>query len=374
MLSVLLEADAREGVLAQGRAEHHVPHPRAEVYTKRAREALTGIGTSSGLAAEMLEQAIALDPEYALAHAIHAEACAAAFCTGHADAKWIDRAQASLDRAESLDPTLPDLRVARARMLWTKTFNFPAETALRELKLALRKEPTHTGALRLFATITGHVGLFEHTEISMNKLRGIDPKDPVVLAVSASLNIFRGRAQAAIDELDPMLRLDPKHEEVTFWWIYGHALTLLGRLDQAEITVRDTLKRHPEDPLALSLAALVRAMRSDAKGSRTFARSVERSIKSEMHPHHAYQLLACAESVLGDVGAAIEWLGRCANEGMPCFPWFDRDPLLDNLRRHAEGAALMETLHRRHQFFEREFPLIDRGTTLSYVATEVPDR
>jgi tetratricopeptide (TPR) repeat protein/predicted Ser/Thr protein kinase len=373
MQEALVGVEGRDGVLTRGRAEQHVPHPRAEMYAKRAREALTGIGTSSSLSGDMAERAIEIDPEYALAHAIHAEACAAAFCVGLADAKWIDKAQVSLERAEALDPTLPDLRVARARMVWNKTFNFPAETALRELKLALRKDPEHTGALRLFATITAHVGLFDHTEITMSKLRAIDAKDPLITAISASVNLLRGRMNTAIEELEPILRLDPKHEEVTFWWIYGHALSLLGKIDQAELTVRDTLKRHPEDPLALSLGALIRALRSDPKGSRSLSRSVERCLKSELHPHHAYHLLAEAESLLGDQIAARTWLVRCADEGMPCYAWFVRDPFLDNLRRDKEGALCFHELERRHQYFEREFPLIDRGTTLSYVATEVPN-
>src|SRR5262245_54734762 len=92
-----LETSA-EGQPAQ-RASLHVPHPRAEVYARRGRDALTGIGAASSLSIEMLERAIELDPEYAAAHAIHAEACAAAFCTGQVDARWLDRAQASLEKA-----------------------------------------------------------------------------------------------------------------------------------------------------------------------------------------------------------------------------------------------------------------------------------
>lgn len=373
MREALTDLDASDTLPPPGRAATHVPHPRAEVYAKRGREALTGIGASSSLAAEMLERALELDPDFALAHAVHAEACAAAFCTGQADAHLLDRAQASLDRAEKLDPALPDLRVARARILWNKTFNFPAETALRELRLALRKSPGHTGALRLWATITAHVGLFDQTEAAIGRLHAVDPKDPLIVALSASLALVRGQPERTIGQLEEVVRLDPKHEEVLYWWVHAHAQAQLGRLDLAEAVLRALLKRHPDDPLALSLAALLRALRGDPRGSRALLESTERAIKSELHPHHAYHLLACAESVLGDQEAAVHWLKRSADEGMPCWPWYARDPMLAQLRAHPEGAAFLETLRRRHEYFAREFPMFERTAALSFAATEVPD-
>jgi serine/threonine protein kinase len=373
MIEALVDLDSSQEIPPLGRSSTHVPHPRAEVYAKRGRDALTGIGSTSSLAADMLEQALQLDPDYALAHAVYAEACAAAFNTGQADAKWLDRAQRSLDRAEQLDPALPDLRVARARIVWNKAFNFPSETALRELRLALRRAPNHTGALRLWALISAHVGLFELADVAISRLRAIDPKDVLLISLSGSLHIARQEPQKAINELEPVVRLDPKYDDVLFWWVYAHAQTMLGKLDQAETVLRGLLRRHPEDPLALSLGALVRAMRSDARGSRTLAKAAEKTIKGETHPHHAWHLIACAESVLGDQEAAYHWLKRTSDEGMPCYPWYARDPFLAKLRESPGGAELMSVLKRRFEYFEREFPLIDRGPALSYVATEVSD-
>lgn len=372
MADALIDLDSSQDPPAPGRMTGHVPHPRAEVYAKRARDALTGIGSTSSLAADMLEQALELDPDYALAHAVHAEACAAAFCTGQVDAKWLDRAQQSLERAEKLDPALPDLRVARARIVWNKAFNFPAETALRELRLALRRAPNHTGALRAWSLIAAHVGLFDLADVAIGRLLAIDPKDVVTISLQASIHIARGQPAQAITGLEPLLRLDPKYDDVVFWWVHAHAQTMLGKLDAAEEVLRNLLRRHPEDPLALTLGALVRARRGDARGARSLARSAEKTIKGETHPHHAWHLIACAESVLGDQEAALHWLKRTSDEGMPCYTWYLRDPMLSGLRAHPDGMDFFSTLRRRHEYFEREFPLIDRGPALSYVATEVP--
>ncbi len=335
----------------------HVPHPKAIQYAQRGRDALTGMSSSSSMAIELLEEAIQLDPEYALAYALYGEACAALFNTGHRSAQWFDKAQESLELAERLDPTLPDLRVTRARIVWTKTFNFPAETALRELKLALQSDPDHLGALRLWATITGHVGLFDHMGAAIARRQAADPRDETMIGLGASLEMIEGRPHRALRMLEPVLRLDPNHEEPPFWWLQGQALLAMNRLDEARTSIERTLDRHPDDGLVLSLAALEAALHRDATRFRALAKSVEGAIKSELHPHHAWHLIACGESLLHDPSQALYWLRRTCDEGMPCYPWFVRDPWLENLRQDPRGASYLQDLERHHAFFRREFPL-----------------
>ena len=52
---------------------------------------------------------------------------------------------------------------------------------------------------------------------------------------------------------------------------------------------------------------------------------------------------------------ALAWLERTAGEGFPCYPWFESDPFLANLRAVPEGASFLRELGRRHAYFTREF-------------------
>ncbi len=352
------------------RSPTRVPVQRAETYTLRGREALIGGSSSSSLAIDMLQQAIEIDPDYPMAHAVYAEACAALFNTGAVDASWLDRAQEALERAESLDPSLPDLRVARARIVWTKTFNFPAETALRELRWALRADPDHIGALRLWATITGHVGLIDQAAAAVARRLGKDPNDELMRLLSASMFIVDGRTERALDILGRIVRLDPKHEDALFWWTYGHTLAVDGQIESAADVAAKTLARHPEDPMIHALAALVAALQGKFADLDRHTETAQRSLRAELHPHHAYHLLALAHSAAGNVAASANWLRRTAEEGMPCYPWFARDPFLANVRGSEQGRELFAELERRYEFFKREFPL-DDPATMSFVATEV---
>jgi non-specific serine/threonine protein kinase len=69
---------------------------------------------------QMFEQAIQLDPNFALAHAGIANLCGLIYELREQSAKWIDRGLAACDRATALAPDLPEVLVARARLAYAQ--------------------------------------------------------------------------------------------------------------------------------------------------------------------------------------------------------------------------------------------------------------
>ncbi len=69
-------------------------------------------------ARQMFEQAIALDPKFALAYAAVAHACAALFYNYGRDEVWIERAREAAEQAASMQPDLPEADVARGWVLY----------------------------------------------------------------------------------------------------------------------------------------------------------------------------------------------------------------------------------------------------------------
>jgi hypothetical protein len=47
------------------------------------------------------------------------------------------------------------------------------------------------------------------------------------------------------------------------------------------------------------------------------------------------------------------WLRRTADEGFPCYPLFERDPGLANLRGRPEFAAFMQDMRARSEKYRR---------------------
>ena len=69
---------------------------------------------------QMFEQAIQLDPNFALAHAGIANLCGLIYELREQNAKWIERGLAACDRATALAPDLPEVLVARARLAYAQ--------------------------------------------------------------------------------------------------------------------------------------------------------------------------------------------------------------------------------------------------------------
>ena len=67
---------------------------------------------------------------------------------------------------------------------------------------------------------------------------------------------------------------------------------------------------------------------------------------SELDHHVAYSVGATLVQ-LGDVNASLRWLTRAADTGFPCYPWFERDSLLDPLRKHPQFVGLLDASERR---------------------------
>jgi Flp pilus assembly protein TadD len=69
---------------------------------------------------QMFNDAVALDPEFALAHAAIANVCAYFFCHYDREQTWIDRARAASEKAVALRPDVPEVMVAQAWILYSR--------------------------------------------------------------------------------------------------------------------------------------------------------------------------------------------------------------------------------------------------------------
>ncbi len=71
-------------------------------------------------ALQMYNDAVAQDPDFALAHAAIANICAYYYCWYDRKPAWIDRARASAEKAVALRPDLPEVMVAQAWILYSR--------------------------------------------------------------------------------------------------------------------------------------------------------------------------------------------------------------------------------------------------------------
>ena len=80
----------------------------------------------------------------------------------------------------------------------------------------------------------------------------------------------------------------------------------------------------------------------DREAEETIQRAVEVG-ESFGHFHHTAYNVASAYALMNKPEQAIKWLQTAADDGFPCYPLFENDPNLKNLRKderihHFHGA------------------------------------
>jgi tetratricopeptide (TPR) repeat protein len=82
-----------------------------------------------------------------------------------------------------------------------------------------------------------------------------------------------------------------------------------------------------------------------ARGDRRQAdRLLREIVDSTYMDHHAAYSIGVAYAQMGKHEQALKWLTRAVETGLPCYPWFEKDPLLDGMRGIPDFQQLMENL------------------------------
>jgi non-specific serine/threonine protein kinase len=109
-------------------------------------------------ALHMFENAVTLDPAFALAHAANAIFCAQYYANFQRDAAWGGRAKAAADKAIALQPELPDVQVAQA---WIRYIEGDFADAIQRVRQAIARKPTCEGAYYLLGRALFAAGRYQ---------------------------------------------------------------------------------------------------------------------------------------------------------------------------------------------------------------------
>ena len=299
-------------------------------------------------AAHHLTRAIERDPEFALAHATLAQVSMDMHFHFDPQPTWLQLADDHCRRALALDPALPEGHLARAWILWSPARNFQHAEAIIALQEVLAARPNHERAHNRMAGICLHIGRLQEARIAHEQARLMNPKTRTGnLEWFYILSGDYVRAEAAVEvwfrERPPGL------------YVLGTRILpplLSGDVDLAEQRVTAALKQHPDEPWLLTFQGMLYARRNRADLALECARRALDSPSSFGHTHHTYHHIACIHAVLGDTATAMAWLERSVNTGFPCWPFFRRDPYLENLRGEPAFVRLMADLEQTYSALE----------------------
>jgi TolB-like protein/DNA-binding SARP family transcriptional activator len=294
----------------------------------------------------LLEHAVVVDPQLAVAHAQLARAYGVWLAQyAPQDTAALEKAYVEVDKALQLAADLPEAHAARAYLLWG-AIAYRHEEAIHEDRRALALNPNLAEAHHHLGMIYLHIGLLDSAVTEFSQALTLNPFDVNAQRRMGIIQIYRGEYEQG---LATIRQAGPETNPALWSYQVAWALLYLGRHAEAAVFMEQYLRAHPEDVggLVRSTRAILRAKLGDARGAEADIRQAIVTGRGFVHFHHSAYNIASAYAILGRAGPAVVWLRRAADEGWPCYPYFANDPDLDPIRQDQGYLTFMEELKAR---------------------------
>ena len=129
-----------------------------DLYLRGKRYARRQTRQDLEFALQMFENAVAMDPSFALAYAACANACAMFFCNYSRDKVWVERAREASGKAVALRWDLPEVQVSQAWVLYATELH---DEAVRMVRKAIERKRDCEGAYYLLCRALFAAGRFQ---------------------------------------------------------------------------------------------------------------------------------------------------------------------------------------------------------------------
>ena len=297
---------------------------------------LIGEGPLKGL--EFFQEALARDPDYALAYAGIAEAYSWLGNTGMLRPKEaMPKAREAAMRALELDETLAEAYFQLGWLAWNYDFEWSnaEKHFLRALELNGDLPQIHS----LFGFFLASMGRFEESLSELHRGIELDP-----LAQNAQLWLvqvlaFLGRPSDAFERLRIALELDPGS------WHANFTAGLAYRLDSRHQEAVEALGKAIALPGRQTWSLMELALSSLATGDRLRAEAIyEELVTRSANEYVSLVSLANVTAALGRTDEAFEWLDRAYEERDALLTWVRVAPHYDPLRDDPRFSSFLEKM------------------------------
>jgi len=259
-------------------------------------------------ALQMFEQAIKLDPGFALAHAAIGNVCGIYYETRGRDQQWIDKGRTACDSALALDPNLPEALVARGGIFYAQQ---RYDESIEYVRLAIARKADCEGAYNILGRALFASGRFQEAANVADRAIKANADDynmyiPYMNALERlgdmqAVMRFREREMQVLEQ---QLELVP--EDVRARILLASDYAYLGREEDAIRHLQMAVTLRPNDPMVLYNAA-------------------------------------CTYGVLGRKAETLETLKRAKDSGYANEDWIRKDPDLACVQDTPEFKTLFGT-------------------------------
>ena len=220
-----------------------------------------------------------------------------------------------------------------------------------EYRKALSLNPSLDEARNQLALVYCHIGAFAEALQESQLALATNPNNNLAqFRIGQTLN-FQGK----YDEALSVLRTIPRDANPA---LVGHqiawALFNLGRKEDAFTTLEQLLKDYPQDTGGVFTsvqAVLAASARQEGLAEDKIKLAIKKG-KGYGHFHHTAYHIACAYALMKKPEQAVKWLEVAADDGFPCYPLFENDSNLDNLRQDSRFIAFLQKQKQQWEYYK----------------------
>jgi serine/threonine-protein kinase len=297
----------------------------------------TSEGVFEGI--KYFEEAIALDPTYALAYtgladsySLHIDYRNVPVHEGHQKAKSYAR------KAIELDDSLAE---AHASLAWSSfVYDWDWDGAAREFRRAIELDPRYAPAHQWYAFMLASQGNFDEALLEAHTAQENDPSSVSVRRSLGYAYFYARKYEQAHYHLDRAIAMNPTAEES--FRVQGLILTLQKQFPAAERVLREAVALAPEcgsytkATLAYSLAAA---------GDPSYARQLAAELEERLNVEYVSPVeQAIVYIALGDKQTALDWTERAIDERRGWVAYLRVHPIVDSLRGEPRFDALVQRM------------------------------
>jgi TolB-like protein len=285
---------------------------------------------------ECLEQALALDPGFALPYVGLADYHLALASVGGLPAgEAMPKARELARRALEIDPDLPEAHAMLG--IVAGHYDFDWSEAERRFRLALAREPISTHLRQWYAFFyLFSIGRADEARQQMVRVIEEDPLSQIWRLINAQILLGLGLDDDALDSVRKAVDLDPQFW--LGWWFQGFLHAVHGRHVEALPCAEKAMAGAPWSSLTVGVMAGALANLEQAEK----AEPLLATLRGDAYGGPIG--LSCYYLARGEQENAVEWAGRAAEQRFTCLiTWVIRS-CEPQLRRSAAWPAVLKKM------------------------------
>ena len=250
-------------------------------------------------ALQLLDRALALDPDFVLAWVAVARIHRQGLLIDTRPSEVFGPVQTALRRAAALAPGLTEVLVGRGLTHWLYDFDWPAAEGA--FRAALAAYPNAPGAHFGLAQLQLAHGRIVEGAAHLRKALELDPRSPVFNSIAASYLLDLGHRAEAQQRLDAMLAQAP--DAWPLLMLLGKLRLSEGRVDDGIAALRRAAARGPDSSRPRAMLGVHLAALGQGDETRQLLAELEARSRTRFVPPTA---IAALHAALGQVGPALD--------------------------------------------------------------------